>query len=52
MPEIKNADHIQRLWMALEESARIKRLSDVIFYAGRLVDNLVVQPELPVIQSD
>lgn len=47
-----NEDHIIRLWVALEQAALARKLSEVIFFAGRLVDNLVVQPELPIVQLE
>lgn len=49
MPEKSHIAHIQRLWALLEQSAGRRALADVIFYAGRLVDNYIVQPPLPVI---
>lgn len=47
-----NDDQILRLWGSLELAVAQKKLSDVAFYLGRLVDKCCVQPELPVIQLE
>jgi len=50
MPEKQKEQHIARLWELCARAAAEHRLSDVIFYCGRLVDNYTRQPQLPVIQ--